>query len=69
MPKHKLTFKEFEHHTEDAWDAADDDLIRDAASKFSIHPEHVKVLDFCDHPNSYHRMGREVVFLWKRYVT
>lgn len=43
MPKHKLTFKEFEHHTEDAWDAADDDLIRDAASKISIHADHAKV--------------------------
>lgn len=53
MPKHKLTFKEFEHHTEDAWDAADDDLIRDAASKFSIHPEHVKVIViFFDHLKS-----------------
>lgn len=42
MPKHKLTFKEFEHHTEDAWDAGDDDLIRDAASKISIHSDHAK---------------------------
>ncbi|XP_076803173.1 TBC1 domain family member 22B-like isoform X1 [Clavelina lepadiformis] len=30
-PRHKLTFKEFENHTEDAWDAADDDLLRTAA--------------------------------------
>jgi len=27
-PRHKLTFKEFEDHTDDAWDATDDDLLK-----------------------------------------
>nr|XP_039271996.1 TBC1 domain family member 22B-like [Styela clava] len=42
VPRHKLSFKEFEHHTEDAWDASEDDLLRDAVSKINIHPEHAK---------------------------
>lgn len=41
--KHKLSFKEFEHHTEDAWDASDDDLLREGIGKIKIHPEHVMV--------------------------
>lgn len=42
-PKHKLSFKEFEHHTEDAWDASEDDLLRNAVFKINIHPEHAMV--------------------------
>lgn len=35
-PKHKLSFKEFENHTEDAWDATDDDLLRAALAKIEM---------------------------------
>ncbi|XP_078490292.1 TBC1 domain family member 22B-like [Ciona intestinalis] len=35
-PRHKLTFKEFENHTEDAWDATDDDLLRTALAKIEL---------------------------------
>lgn len=34
--KQKLSFKEFENHTDDAWDATDDDLLRAALEKVEL---------------------------------
>ena len=39
VSRHKLTFEEFENHTEDAWDATDDDLLRSALAKINVRLE------------------------------
>ena len=36
VPRHKLTFEEFENHTEDAWDASEDELLRNALAKIKV---------------------------------
>ena len=42
--RHKLTFEEFENHTEDAWDATEDDLLRNALAKINVGSSYDQVL-------------------------
>ena len=43
-PARKLTFEEFENHTEDAWDATDDDLLRNALAKIKFESSYDQVI-------------------------